>query len=86
MLKLINDPTVAPETRQAVEAELETSWQDKIPDRLRGLMMALDDMDPTPYADRFVPLVDHRDEHVKQRAMRFLKAIRQANGEERKAE
>jgi hypothetical protein len=86
LLKLINDPTIDPETRQALDAELETSWKDKIPDRLRGLMMALDEMDPTPYADRFAPLVDHRDEHVKQRAARFLKAIDEARNGPKKPE
>ena len=75
LFNLINDQTIAPEARQAAEAELETSWQDKIPDRLRGLMMALDEKDPRPYAERIRPLVEHRDEHVKQRAMRFLKAM-----------
>lgn len=86
LLKLRNDPTIDPETRQAVDAELETTWQGKIPDRLRGVMMALDDMDPTPYADRFAPLVDHRDEQVKQRAAKFLKAIGEARDGQRKPE
>ena len=75
LFNLLNDPTIDPETRQAVNAELETSWQDKIRDRLRGLMMALDEKDPRPYVERMRPLVDHRDEAVKQRAMRFLKAM-----------
>lgn len=75
LLNLSNDPTIDPETRQAVNSELETSWQDKIRDRLRGLMMALDEKDPRPYVERIRPLVDHRDEAVKQRAMRFLKAM-----------
>ncbi len=78
LLHLINDKSTPEETRQAAVAELEKTWEDKknlYPHRLRGLMLAFEEIDPTPYAEQLKPLVDHRDERTKQPAVRFLKAI-----------
>ena len=78
LLNLLNDPSVPKETRDAAAAELEKTWEDKkniYPHRLRGLMLALEEADPTPFAKQLKPLVDHRDERTKQPAARFLKAI-----------
>ena len=41
-------------------------------------MLAIEELDPTPYAKQLKPLVEHRDERVKQGAARFLKAIKEA--------
>ena len=79
VLNLINDRSVPEETRKAAAAELEKTWADRknlYPHRLRGLMLAFEEVDPTPYADQLKPLVEHRDERTKQPAARFLEAIR----------
>ena len=81
LLNLINDSSVPQGTRGAAAAELEKTWADKkniYPHRLRGLMLAFEEADPTPYADQLKPLVEHRDERVKQAAARFLQAIKDA--------
>jgi hypothetical protein len=56
------------------------AWADKKnlyrPYRLRGLMLAFEEADPSPYADKLKPLVEHRDERVKQGAARYLQVIR----------
>ncbi len=78
LLHLINDKSTPKETRQAAAAELEKTWEDGkniYPHRLRGLMLAFEEVDPTPYAEQLKPLVDHRDERTKQPAVRFLKAM-----------
>ena len=59
-------------------AGLEKTRADKkniYPHRLRGLMLAFEEVDPTPYAAQLKPLVDHRDERTKQGAARYLQAI-----------
>lgn len=59
-------------------AELEKTWKDQkniYPHRLRGLMLAFEEVDPTPYEQQLKPLVNHRDERTKQGAARYLKAI-----------
>ena len=79
LLHLINNASIPQETRKAAAAELEKTWADKkniYPHRLRGLMLAFEEVDPTPYADQLKPLVDHRDERTKQPAIRFLNAIK----------
>ncbi|MEM7391050.1 MAG: hypothetical protein AAF492_01780, partial [Verrucomicrobiota bacterium] len=85
MLNLLNNASVPKETRTAAAAELEKTWEDRkniYPHRLRGLMLAFDemDLDLTPYAKQLKPLVDHRDERTKQPAARFLQAIKEASG------
>ena len=78
LLNLLNNPSVPKETRDAAAAELEKTWADKkniYPHRLRGLMLAFEESDPSPYAKQLKPLVDHRDERVKQPAARFLQRI-----------
>ena len=41
-------------------------------------MLAFEEVDPSPYAEMLKPLVEHRDERVKQGAERYLKAINDA--------
>jgi len=41
-------------------------------------MLAIEELDPTPYAKQLKPLIEHWDERVKQGAARFLKAIKEA--------
>ena len=79
LLSLINSKSTPGETRKAAAAELEKTWADKkniYPHRLRGLMLAFEEVDPTPYAEQLKPLVEHRDERTKQPAARFLEAIK----------
>ena len=86
LLNLLDNPAAPEETREAVAAEMEKTWADQknlYPHRLRGLVLAFEEVDPSPYAERFAPLVDHRDERVKQAAARYLKAIHDRNGEPR---
>ena len=81
LLNLIGNSAVPQETRDAATAELEKTWADRkniYPHRLRGLMLAFEEVDPAPYADRLKPLLEHRDERVKQPAARFLEAIKDA--------
>jgi hypothetical protein len=84
LIHLLNSSSIDAATRKALEAELEKTWEDKKniyrPLRLRGLMLALEEVDPAPYAQQLKPLVDHRDERVKQGAARYLQAIRAAGG------
>ncbi|MEM7558055.1 MAG: hypothetical protein AAF394_02940 [Planctomycetota bacterium] len=78
LIHLINNPDVSEATRKAANEELDKTWDEakKIyPHRLRGLMLAFEEIDPTPYAENLRPLVDHRDERTKQGAARFLKLI-----------
>ena len=78
LIHLINNPDASEATRKAATEELEKTWDEakKIyPHRLRGLMLAFEEIDPTPYAENLRPLVDHRDERTKQGAARFLKLI-----------
>lgn len=78
LLHLIRDPNTPSDTRREAEEEMEKTWADKknlYPHRLRGLMLAFEEWDPSPYADLLKPLVDHRDERVKQAAARYLKAM-----------
>lgn len=88
LINLLNNPSIDTATRKALEAEMEKTWADKKniyrPYRLRGLMLALEEADPTPYAEKLKPLVDHRDERVKQGAARYLQAIREAGGGQKK--
>ena len=84
MLHLIHNPSTPKDTRKEAASELEKTWADKkniYPHRLRGLMLAFEEMDPTPYAEQLKPLVEHRDERVKQGAARYLAAIKKAGGE-----
>lgn len=77
LLNLLDRPAPM-ETREAAAAELEKTWADKkniYPHRLRGLMLAFEEADPSPYENQLKPLVDHRDERVKQAAARYLEAI-----------
>ena len=79
LLNLINSSATPKETRDAAAAELEKTWADKkniYPHRLRGLMLAFEEVDPTPYANQLKPLVEHRDERTKQPAARYLEAIK----------
>ncbi len=80
LLHLINEPKVPQDTRTAAAAEMEKTWADKKnlyrPYRLRGLMLAFEEADPSPYADKLKPLVEHRDERVKQGAARYLQVIK----------
>ncbi|MEM7231779.1 MAG: HEAT repeat domain-containing protein [Planctomycetota bacterium] len=81
LIHLINDASTPRETRQAAEAELEKTWKERAkiyPHRLRGLMLAFEEVDPTPYAKQLKPLVDHRDERTKQGAARYLQRISKA--------
>ena len=59
------------EKSEAAEVELEKMWADKkniYPHRLRGLMLAFGEVDPTSCTQQLKPLVDHRDESTKQDA------------------
>ncbi|MAT49562.1 MAG: hypothetical protein CMK32_00040, partial [Porticoccaceae bacterium] len=79
LLNLINNKAAPGETRKSAAAELEKTWADKkniYPHRLRGLMLAFEESDPTPYVEQLKPLVEHRDERTKQPAARFLEAIK----------
>ncbi len=82
LINLLNTPTTPAATRKAAEAEMEKTWKDAKniyrPYRLRGLMLAFEEVDPTPYAKQLKPLVEHRDERVKQGAARYLQAISEA--------
>ena len=78
-LNLINDSSVPKATRDAAAAEMKKTWDDKkniYPHRLRGLMLAFTEADPTPYEKELKPLVEHRDERTKQGAARYLEAIK----------
>ncbi|HAD60239.1 MAG TPA: hypothetical protein DCG12_13425 [Planctomycetaceae bacterium] len=78
LLSLIKNPPTPRSTREAAMAELEKTWKDQkniYPHRLRGLMLAFEEVDPTPYEQQLKPLVNHRDERTKQGAARYLKAI-----------
>ncbi|MEM7013928.1 MAG: hypothetical protein AAF585_20905, partial [Verrucomicrobiota bacterium] len=79
LLNLLNNCGAPKETRDAAAAELQKTWEDKkniYPHRLRGLMLAFEEVDPSPFADELKPLVDHRDERVKQAAARYLAAMK----------
>lgn len=82
LINLLNNKSIDAATRKALEAEMEKTWDDKKnlynPLRLRGLMLALEEADPTPYAEQLKPLVEHRDERVKQGAARYLQQISNA--------
>ena len=82
IINLINNASAPPATRKAAAAEMEKTWADKKniyrPLRLRGLMLAFEEADPTPYAQQLKPLVEHRDERVKQGAARYLQQISEA--------
>ncbi len=88
LINLLNNPSIDSATRRSLDAELEKTWADKKniyrPLRLRGLMLAFEEVDPTPYAQQLKPLVDHRDERVKQGAARYLQAISDARGDPKK--
>ena len=87
LLNLLNNRSAPPATRTAAAAELEKTWADKkniYPHRLRGLMLAFEEMDPTPYEEQLKPLVNHRDERVKQGAARYLQAIAEARAGKQK--
>ena len=78
LLSLLNSAQTPPATRQAAAAELQKTWdeQKKIyPHRLRGLMLALERSNPAPYLQQLQPLIDHRDERVKQPAARLLRQL-----------
>ena len=86
LLNLIK-PSVPKETRTAALAEMENTWKDRVniyPHRLRGLILAFEEMDPTPFENQLKPLVEHRDERTKQGAARYLAAISEARKPKKK--
>lgn len=89
LINLLNNRSIDAATRKALEVEMAKTWDDKKniyrPLRLRGLMLAFEETDPTPYAEQLKPLVEHRDERVKQGAARYLQAI-SAAGEAKRQE
>jgi hypothetical protein len=87
LINMLGDPSLDPATRDTLAKELEKTWADTKPlrsPRLRGLMLALEEMDPAAYVEKLKPLVEHKDEHVKQASERFLKAINKAADPEKK--
>ena len=88
IINLINNASAPPATRKAAAAEMEKTWADKKniyrPLRLRGLMLAFEEADPTPYAKELKPLVEHRDERVKQGAARYLQQISEVQSGQKK--
>ena len=80
ILRLINNPATPKATHEAAKAEMEKTWADAKniyrPYRLRGLMLAFEEADPTPYEKELKPLVEHRDERTKQGAARYLGQIK----------
>jgi glucose/arabinose dehydrogenase len=90
LLNLLNESALDAEAKAFLAKELEQTWSS--PKglhralRLRGLILAFEEIDPAPYAERLKPLVDYMDEHVKQGSARILKAIGKAADPEKKPE
>ena len=87
LINLLNNQSAPRTIRKACEAEMERTWADQkniYPHRLRGLMLAFTEVDPTPYERQLKPLVDHRDERTKQGAAKYLQAINDARNDKKK--